>query len=67
VSWASPWLRRMTHPLPGRTTLEDTRSGLPGFLEPWIEATSRVASILISSGQPDDNSPPLASPSTSHP
>jgi hypothetical protein len=38
----------MTHPLPGRTTLEDTRSGLPGFLEPWIEATSRVASILIS-------------------
>jgi hypothetical protein len=29
-------------------TLEDTLAGRRGFLEPWIEATTRVASILIS-------------------
>jgi hypothetical protein len=35
-------------PLPGRSTLEDTLSGMPDFLAHRIEATSRVASILMS-------------------
>src|SRR5262245_53759965 len=45
-------VRHTTYPLPGRNTLEDTSetlADLRGFLEPRIEATARVASILISS------------------
>ncbi len=41
-------VRLSLHPLPGRNTLEDMLSGMRGFLEPRIEATTRVASILIS-------------------
>ena len=32
--------RLSIHPLPRRNTLEDTLTGLPGFLEPRIEATA---------------------------
>jgi hypothetical protein len=58
-------------PLPGRNTLEDTTetlADLRGFLEPRIEATARVASILISSAWPIGKPPALsAGPTTRAP
>jgi hypothetical protein len=41
-------VRRTPLTLSGHNTLEDTLHGLRGFLEHRIEATARVASILIS-------------------
>ena len=45
---AHPSLRHTTHTLPGCNILEDTLNGRRGFLEHRSEATSRVASLLMS-------------------
>jgi len=47
---AHPGLRHTTHTLPGCAILEDTLNSRRGFLEHRIEATSRVALILMSQG-----------------